>query len=503
MLVGASHTGSELTSDSDAVVPPTESAIRNEYLLLAAMLGVFVIWCGCIQGRFIPWNDEIQFADPGVNLHFGSGLVSGQWSNQTDGTFWSGNVPGYSTLLCAVFETVRFSQAVARWTNYLIMVLAVAMLWWCVRRGKFVERAESRLLMAGLVLTGFSCYTCYTNIRYDGLCLLECVLALACYQSVHSWIRNAGLFVVGAVMVLTNLQLPQYVVLLVLILSYAYSLGWKLLQELSSLGVGFAGGAGGLFLLYASHPGALEAFKTTLQQQAGQSVWEKMGDLHAYFEYDGSLTAIFLLLLVSFIVLRKKVEWRERRTLVAGLLVCTVIPACFFLARRFVFSSAWMVYVPAVVCACRVLEARVETSRSWKVFAAACCAMAIGWGLPKATAGIVTDWKIREYAVLDRFVTAHLKPGDTVFCDPAAYFAARPRVSRVYGPGYLDVINGAEKQSITVIMVSPSKEAEVTRALGGKWEPEDQLIRISKQSPDRLLPFATNFTCQLRVLRRA
>ena len=467
------------------------------------MLGLFLVVCLCIQGRYVPWGDEVQFVEAAANWYDKLGFVSRQHSNQTDGTFWSGNVPGYTMLLCAVFEAVRFSQAVARWTNYLIMVLAVAVLWWCVRRGRFVERAESRLLMAGLVLTGYSCYTCYANIRYDGLCLLECVLALACYQSVHSWIRNAGLFVVGAVMVLTNLQLPQYVVLLVVILSYAYALGWKLVKRLSFLGLGFAGGAGGLFLLYASHPGALEAFRTTLQQQAGQSVWEKMGDLHAYFEYDGSLTAIFLLLLVSFIVLRKKVEWRERRTLVAGLLVCTVIPACFFLARRFVFSSAWMVYVPAVVCACRVLEARVETSRSWKVFAAACCAMAIGWGLPKATAGIVTDWKIREYAVLDRFVTAHLKPGDTVFCDPAAYFAARPRVSRVYGPGYLDVINGTEKKSITVIMVPPDNEAEVTRALGGRWRADGQFIRTSKENPDRLLPFSTNFNCQLRVFRRA
>ena len=95
-------------------------------------------------------------------------------------------------------------------------------------------------------------------------------------------------------------------------------------------GLGLAGGAGCLFLLYASHPGALEAFGTTLQHQAGQSVWEKMFDLHFYFEYDGSLTDIFLLLLVSFIAIRKNVESRERRTLVAGLLVCTVIPACFF-----------------------------------------------------------------------------------------------------------------------------------------------------------------------------
>src|SRR5206468_12742309 len=121
----------------------------------------------------------------------------------------------------------------------------------------------------------------------------------------HPLLRNVGLFLVGTAMVLTNLQLPQYLVLLVVILSYAYSLGWKLIRGLLFLGLGFVGGAGSLFVLYASHTGALEAFRTTLQQQAGQSVWEKMGDLHSYFEYDGRLTAIFLLLLVSFVVRRR------------------------------------------------------------------------------------------------------------------------------------------------------------------------------------------------------
>jgi hypothetical protein len=406
-------------------------------------------------------------------------------------------------LLSAVFELTQFSQTAARWTNYVIMVLAVALLWWCVRKAGFVARAETRLLMVGLVLAGYSCYTCYSNIRYDGLCLLECVLAFACYESKLPLLRNVGLFLVGTVMVLTNLQLPQYLVLLVAILSYAYSLGWKLIRSLSPLGAGFVGGAASLFLLYASHPGALAAFRTTLQQQAGQSVWEKFGDLHTYFEYDGSLAAVFLLLLVSFVLIRRNSERGERQTAMAGLLVCTVIPVFFFLARRFVFSSAWMVYVPAVICVCRVLESRVATARSWRVFAIACCVAAIMAGLPKSVAGIVTDWKIRDYALVDRFVAAHVKPSDRLFCDPAAYFAARPRVSRVYGSGYLEVMNRAEKQSVTVVIVPPAKEVEVTRALGGRWKAEDQLVRTSKQSPERLLPFSTNFTCQLRVLRRA
>ena len=187
----------------------------------------------------------------------------------------------------------------------------------------------------------------------------------------------------------------------------------------------------------------------------------------------------------------------------AGLLIGTLVPLFFFLARRFVFSSAWMVYIPAVVCVCRLWEANIYRSRPAKSFAVLCCAAAIAFGLPKALLGIVTDWRVRDYSVVEQFVAANVAPSDIAFCEPAAYFAARTRAARVYGPGYLEVINPAEKKAITVVFVAPGNEAEVRRTLGGHWTLVRQLVRDSRSSPEKLLPVSTNFSCRLNVLRRA
>lgn len=475
---------------------------KHELLLLGLTLAFFLAVCLCIQGRYIPWGDEVQFVEPAANLYYKLGFVSREHSNQNDVTFWCGNVPGYSMLLYLAFRTFHFSQAVARVMNDVIMVLAALCAWTAVRRAGLLSQPNTRLLMVVLVLTGYSCYSCYANIRYEGLCLLECALVFLVCTFRQPVIRNICLCLVGAAMVWTNLQLPQYVLVLVLILAFTFSLWSTLIRKLAFLGLGFVAGGASLLLLYASQPGALNAFFITLRQQAGQSVGEKLHDLHSYFEYDASLVALFVFLLASFVVVQIRPNLRARRSVMAGLLICTVIPVFFFLARRFVFSSAWMVYVPAVVCVCQILEARIHESRSWKAFAVICCVASFGFGLPKALAGIVTDWTVRNYAVVDRFVVANVNAKDTVFCEPAAYFAAKPRVARVYGPGYLEVINAAEKQAITVVIVAPENEADVLRDLGGQWTTTRQLIRDSRASSERLLPFSTNFRCRLNVLRR-
>lgn len=479
------------------------SGNNSEFLMLGIVLVLFLAVCTCIQGRYLPWGDEVQFTDPAANLYYKLGFVSRQHSNQTDRTFWCGNVPGYSTLLYTAFWTFHFSQAVARFATYLVMALAVLFFWVAVRRAGFLSQPRTRLLMLVFVLTGSSCYTCYSNIRYDGLCFLECSLALLAYTINKSVIRNSCLLILGAAMALTNLQLPQYAVALILILTYVFSLGFTAIWRLRFMYLGFLVGGVTLILLYACHHGTLEAFRTNLQQQAGQSIWIKLHDLNYYFQYDPSLIALVVFLLASLAIVRIRPASSARQASIAGLLICTVIPIFFFLARRFVFSSAWMVYVPAVVCVCRVLEAKIAPSRSWKTFAAVCCVASISFGLPKALAGILTDWRIRNYAVVDTFIAASVGATDSAFCDPAAYFSARPRVARIYGPGYLEVMNAAEKRAITVLIVSPANEAEAIRQLGGKWITTRQLVRDSKSSTERLLPYSTNFTCHLKVLRRS
>ena len=489
--------------------PPAEDSFvssffdKNEFLRVGVVLALFLALFMGIQGRYIPWGDEVQFVEPAANAYYHIGFVSRQHSNETDRTFWCGNVPGYSTLLYVSFLTFGFSQTVARSVTAGTMALAVFILWVAVRRARFLSHPNTRLLMLVLVLTGYGGYMCYANIRYEGLCLLECSLALLAYGFNRPLLRDACLFVVGVAMFLTNLQLPQYEVALVLILSYVYSLRFGLLWRLRFLFLGNVVGGAALLLLYATHSGTLNAFRINLQQQVGLPISEKLHHFSHYFQYDASLLALLLFLLVSVAIVGRGPQAEPRRAILAGLLIVTVIPVFFFLARYFVFSSAWMVYVPAVVCVCRVWDAKIFASRSWKIFAVLCFTAAIAFGLPKALLGIVTDWRVRNYAIVANFVTANVGPEDVVFCEPAAYFAARPRAARVYGPGYLEVINAAEKEAITVILVAPANEATVLRTLGGHWTTIGQLVRDSESSTERLLPFSTNFSCRLNVLRRS
>ena len=165
------------------------------------------------------------------------------------------------------------------------------------------------------------------------------------------------------------------------------------------------------------------------------------------------------------------------------------------------FSSAWMVYVPAVVCVCRIQEAEVHVSRRWKTFVVICFAASMSFGLPKALIGILNEWALRNYAVVETFIAPRVGAKDTAYCDPAAYFAAKPRATRVYGPGY--PMSTGEKRAITVAIVDPAEEAGVIRQLGGEWTTTGQLVRESRSSTEKRLPISTRFGYRLDVLRRS
>ncbi len=140
------------------------------------------------------------------------------------------------------------------------MAMAVLVLWIAVRRARFLAQPYARLLMVAFVLTGYGCYSCYANIRYESLCFLECSLALLAFTASAWIVRNVSLLFLGTAMAMTNLQLPQYAVALTLILSYAYSLRFVVIWRLRFLWLGFFAGGVSLVLLYASHPGSLRAF---------------------------------------------------------------------------------------------------------------------------------------------------------------------------------------------------------------------------------------------------
>ena len=71
------------------------------------------------------WQDEVMFADPAVNLHFGHGFTSSAWFQSRDSMF-AGNSPLYSLCLYPWIGAFGFDVVAVRGLNYVLILGVVA-----------------------------------------------------------------------------------------------------------------------------------------------------------------------------------------------------------------------------------------------------------------------------------------------------------------------------------------------------------------------------------------
>ena len=110
--------------------------------------------------------------DPAVNLVLQGQFSSTVWFVQRGNEFWAGNTPLYTLMLAAWLKVFGISVLVVRSLNYVLMAVAMGLLWELTRREHWIRRPDLRLALCALLLTSRGMVFTYRMGRYDVLGLV-------------------------------------------------------------------------------------------------------------------------------------------------------------------------------------------------------------------------------------------------------------------------------------------------------------------------------------------
>jgi hypothetical protein len=180
---------------------------RARAALVALCLLFLTVNLGTATRYPAPWVDEIQFADPAINLVLHGHFSSTVWIAQNSDGFWAGNAPLYSFLLSGWLRLFGVSPLSVRSLNYFLMTAAVCLIWELVRRNKWITNPSWRLLLCLLLMTGQGLTFSYRMGRYDVLGIDLFALAALIWSTPALLWEYVLLAAVAALMPLAGLQL--------------------------------------------------------------------------------------------------------------------------------------------------------------------------------------------------------------------------------------------------------------------------------------------------------
>ena len=448
-------------------------------IILASMVTALLVY-----RNFIPWGDEAQFIDPAVNLAQGKGFVSSAWPYQHPNEFFLGNAPLYPFLNALWFKLAGFGLLQARVLNFALAGVAAFLIWLSVHSSNFLSSPVSRLAAVLLILGGFGVAFSYQSARYDALGM---ALAAACYFCICSDLmrgRNIALSILGALIPLAGFHLVVAFVLLVIVDFVAER---KIRQEFFFLATGIALGL--LILLgLAAYHGLLEKFllitfgsQHTITGRLGKAV--TTGDMKVVRGFldgyrilfqDPSFSLVLLALLPALYIFR-----RGGKTAIAGgellraIGLVAIVPAGLFIIGKYPVYYSWIGYVPAVLFALRWAESASGSGMvSYRNFSFVLLFGALVVGFPQLLTSTIKANNGIDYDALEARVKAALRPGDIIYSDFSAYFAARSVSSPVFVETYgrTAIVNGIpEHDTITALVVRRDEIDSIRILIPGDW----------------------------------
>ena len=431
------------------------------------------------------WADEVIYLDPALNLLEGRGFTSSAYYVQPEGEFWAGNVPLYSGLLyvwIGLFGTTILS---VRSLDYVLISAAAVLLWVAVKRLGLIARPRYRIVLLALVLLGFGVCFNYRSARPDCLCILLASSALLAASIPNRTVRLTVLGILGILLPAAGLQLVVFAGLLSLLL--LPMLRGRILPEAVAMGLGCVAGGGLLFALYTYH-GVWDTFLAfTMGQHSaigaeGLSRWSLRRMIPSTLKDPSSilvLTATFTT--AGFALWRGRLAWRS--PLAAAVVIAIGLPAAMLLLRG-VYPAyyVWMTYIPVCICLCSALSAQPPVvPRSFSrlcvpaLLTAACMA-----GLPSVVGLTLWQWNDRDYRHVEQLVHEHVKPGDCVYDEGAAYYAVKPRAEVQAGFRRLGTMTPQQKDRASVLVIDPGQLQGVQHSMGGQWQPASNVLRPSR-----------------------
>jgi hypothetical protein len=436
------------------------------------------------------WVDEIQFADPAVNLVLHGEFSSSAWIVQTSHEFWAGNAPLYTVMLSQWLRLFGVSALAVRSMNYVLMLAVVWLIWFLARRKDWIGQPNLRLALAVLLMTGQGMMFAYRTGRYDVVgMLLFATTAFFWPAAPDGRARLFPIAVVAAVMPLAGLQLiPAALLLGVLTLAFQ---GRIALPAVIATGAGLVVGAGLLYAFYASH-GVWRAFRasTSAVGVVGQGIGFKIETLPHSFWYDKS--ELLLLAAAAVLVWGGRHAGLRQSVMLFAITAALLIPASLHMAAKFPIYYSWMVFIPLAIAVFRALgSAAVHPPArrvAWVVIAMAGLA-----GLPLRLAAVGLNWAFRSQAPISQFVSDNLKPDDVVVADFKAYYPVKLNCKALFALPYLGVMTAPESASVTALLIQPSDLAVASRAVGPGWRDAGRTMSGSQTGTKWLLPILKDF----------
>jgi hypothetical protein len=406
-----------------------------------------------------------MFVEPAINFLRGHGF----------GLHFSEMLSMYSFILIPWVRWLGFSMRSIRSADIFFMTAAFGILWSAVKRLDLVRRASYRLLMLFLLATEFGIIISYRTGRYDGLgaFLLSIVFwSMSVNKPVPRliWLFAACLMIPWAGLQYLPVLFAQGVVLFLL---YP-RLYWKeVLSAFLGSGLGVA-----VFLFAVALSGRLPSYLKFVHMQQHQGLqmvaeWIRFGKFHHtnVIPADFSLPFLFAAVVILLIDQHRRNMALRRSVAFYSLAYCVFVSCILLLSSKFPTYYSYMLSIPLIVGLCHELPLCRRSSVRNAVLILGLLSAAAGLGLNGIA--YTGNWQERNYNRIERLVSPLVRANDVAFVDSPGYYAARSHVDDLFlqNPDWdiLPLMTAAQKQSITVVLVTPEKAGDILKGLGGGW----------------------------------
>ena len=481
------------TPDAVAARAPNRSGVWRAILFALLIIWLVLNLTTAARSPTV-WMDEVMFADPAINAVLGRGFVSTAWPFQNGNATFTSNSPLHSVLLVPWLSVWGISINTVRSINFMYVIIGLGLFLILLRRKDLVVDPAAQFLCAALFLGGYAMTFSYRSGRYDMLGMLN-VLALAVCSTIHRpGYRLPALFLCSLPLALAGMQL----LLLTAVIAGFHLLTarpWrKAMADVAAVGTGAAVGLG-CWLAWMNYEGVLPAFLRAVRamSKADRGGFERLQEVLPALGSDPSSVILLSMLILAALLLSNLGDSARREIAVAAMLSVSIC-VLMVIAGKYPIYYGWMGYLPLVAGTSMVVNRLQLLGRSNLAVACGIAFLIAAMPFPLRVAAVVGEWDARDYTIVVDEVRKWVKPTDTVFVSPPAYYAAKLTTPDVfvttYGP-----LSDQDKAAIDVIVVDSGVGAEFVGRVGGTWkvaahiEAKFARARLGKAAPYNMTVF--------------
>ncbi|GAB4422680.1 MAG: hypothetical protein OHK0039_38850 [Bacteroidia bacterium] len=446
-----------------AFTSPAERFILPTLLLLFLSVNLLTLT------RYpVAWMDEVMFVDPGITLATTGHFRSGVWHWQPADRFFTAYQPLYPLLIGGWVEVWGVGIWQVRTLNLLIVLLCIGLLYRTTGRLGWIGHLAPRIALLLMLATAMGMAFSYRGARIDWWMALLCTSIGAALVLPRPRLRLGVLALLGLLLPWTGMQVLVYAGLVGLLsIPFLQRAGLRWLPGYLALALGGAVGTGALLLLY-DHMGTLEVMLDIYGWVSGRGALAGGG-----FDHRNHLPKDPALLILTALALYLRLS-RLRAAVSPVLnwsLVCLLaVPPVMLLLGKFPTYYVWMVDIPLMLGVCAEWSRRLDAGDAPRRTLWGGTGLVVATGLPLLLLLSTLDWRDRDPRAFAAYVQVAVPTDAVVMADYHAYYALKQHVTQYYAWRHLEMMDTAQKATVTHLVVAPEQIDYVVEALGGTWE---------------------------------